>query len=210
MKKVILLISFLFLINNTYALYSLEITHPIEQHVSKNQLPPTKKVIKVKKKRVKKHIHKKKAQKRKAKRPTGDKNSLRVMGLIFIILGALGLLICIAVFIASLVTTGLPAGFVALPMAFSLAAVIAGASMFYAWKKKNGKVEDEDPTIEDENSKEKIIEEIKKDVVYLKNGSIIKGEILQVVPNEKIKLKTADGSIFVFKMEEVLKVDKEE
>jgi len=49
-----------------------------------------------------------------------------------------------------------------------------------------------------------------RDVVYLKNGSIIKGDILEVIPNETIKIKTSDGSIFVFKMDEVERTGKDE
>ena len=49
-----------------------------------------------------------------------------------------------------------------------------------------------------------------RDIVYLKNGSIIKGDILEVVPNETIKIKTSDGSIFVFKMDEVERTGKDE
>ena len=48
------------------------------------------------------------------------------------------------------------------------------------------------------------------DVLYLKNGSIINGKITEMVPNQTIKIKTADGSLFVFKMEEVEKVSTEE
>jgi hypothetical protein len=48
------------------------------------------------------------------------------------------------------------------------------------------------------------------DVLYLKNGSIIKGTITEMVPNQTIKIKMADGSLFVFKMEEVEKFVKEE
>lgn len=48
-----------------------------------------------------------------------------------------------------------------------------------------------------------------QDVVYLKNGSIIKGTIIEQVPNESIKIQTADGSIFVYKMSEILKMTKE-
>lgn len=48
------------------------------------------------------------------------------------------------------------------------------------------------------------------DVLYLKNGSIIKGTITELVPNQTVKIRTADGSLFVFKMEEVDKVVKEE
>lgn len=48
-----------------------------------------------------------------------------------------------------------------------------------------------------------------KEVVYLKNGSIIKGIIVEQVPNESIKIQTADGSIFVYPMSEVQKIAKE-
>tara|TARA_Y100000996_G_scaffold327155_1_gene263184 strand:- start:85 stop:789 length:705 start_codon:yes stop_codon:yes gene_type:complete len=48
------------------------------------------------------------------------------------------------------------------------------------------------------------------DIVYLQNGSIIKGIIIEQVPDKYIKLKTADGSIFVYEMEIVLKTLKEE
>lgn len=49
-----------------------------------------------------------------------------------------------------------------------------------------------------------------RDIVYLKNGSVIKGDILEVVPNETLKIKTSDGSIFVFKMEEIERTGKDE
>jgi hypothetical protein len=48
-----------------------------------------------------------------------------------------------------------------------------------------------------------------KDVLYLKNGSVIKGQILEMIPGGTIKIETADGSIFVFKMDEVEKTTKE-
>lgn len=47
------------------------------------------------------------------------------------------------------------------------------------------------------------------DHVYLKNGSIIKGTVVEMVPNVQIKIETRDGSIFVYKMEEVEKMTKE-
>lgn len=47
------------------------------------------------------------------------------------------------------------------------------------------------------------------DIVYLKNGSIIRGIIIEQIPNESIKIQTQDGSIFVYKMEEVEKMTKE-
>ena len=49
-----------------------------------------------------------------------------------------------------------------------------------------------------------------RDVVYLKNGSIIKGMVIEQIPTESLKIKTSDGSLFVYKMEEVLKIVKEE
>ncbi len=49
-----------------------------------------------------------------------------------------------------------------------------------------------------------------EDVLYLKNGSIIHGVIIEQVPNESIKIKTKDNNVFVYKMDEVLKIAKEE
>jgi len=48
-----------------------------------------------------------------------------------------------------------------------------------------------------------------KDVVYLKNGSIIKGIIIEMIPDQTIKIQTADGSVFVYNMSDVEKVSKE-
>lgn len=48
------------------------------------------------------------------------------------------------------------------------------------------------------------------ETVYLKNGSVVKGTIVEQVPNESLKIKTGDGSIFVFQMSEVTKITKEE
>lgn len=48
-----------------------------------------------------------------------------------------------------------------------------------------------------------------KDVLYLKNGSIIKGEMTEVVPNGKVKFKTADGNIFAYDSADVIKITKE-
>jgi hypothetical protein len=47
------------------------------------------------------------------------------------------------------------------------------------------------------------------DVVYLKNGSIIKGIIVEQYPNVQIKIQTKDGNLFVFKMDEIEKITKE-
>jgi hypothetical protein len=47
------------------------------------------------------------------------------------------------------------------------------------------------------------------DVVYLKNGSVIKGIIVEQVLGKSIKIQTRDGSLFVFKYEEVEKIGKQ-
>lgn len=47
------------------------------------------------------------------------------------------------------------------------------------------------------------------DVVYLKNGSMIKGMIIEQTPNVSIKIQTRDGSVFVYQMDEVEKITKE-
>ena len=49
-----------------------------------------------------------------------------------------------------------------------------------------------------------------QEVVYLKNGSVIRGTIIEQQPNVLLKIKTADGSIFVYPMNEVEKITKEE
>lgn len=48
-----------------------------------------------------------------------------------------------------------------------------------------------------------------QDVVYLTNGSIIRGIIIEQVPNKSLKIKTADGSIFVYDLVNVEKITKE-
>ena len=48
-----------------------------------------------------------------------------------------------------------------------------------------------------------------RDVIYLKNGGVVKGIIIEQIPNESVKLQTSDGSTFVYKMEEVEKLSKE-
>ena len=49
-----------------------------------------------------------------------------------------------------------------------------------------------------------------QDVVYLKNGSIIRGLVIEQVPGKSLKIRTRDGSVFVYTMEEVEKITKEE
>ncbi|MBN1398455.1 MAG: hypothetical protein JXA06_10530 [Bacteroidetes bacterium] len=47
-----------------------------------------------------------------------------------------------------------------------------------------------------------------RSITYLKNGSIIKGVILEIIPDSTIKIQTADESILIFKMSEVEKIEK--
>jgi hypothetical protein len=49
----------------------------------------------------------------------------------------------------------------------------------------------------------------KVDVVYLKNGDIRKGTIIENVPNEYVKVETGDGSIFTIKYADIQKMTKE-
>ena len=48
-----------------------------------------------------------------------------------------------------------------------------------------------------------------QDVVYLKNGGILKGVIIEQVPGVSLKIQTADGSVFVYPIDEVEKMAKE-
>ena len=48
------------------------------------------------------------------------------------------------------------------------------------------------------------------DVVHLKNGSIIQRTIIENIPNESLKIKTADGDVSVVEMSEVDKIKKVE
>ncbi|WP_075558902.1 hypothetical protein [Parabacteroides timonensis] len=48
-----------------------------------------------------------------------------------------------------------------------------------------------------------------QEVVYLKNGSMIRGTIIEQVVGRSLKIQTADGSIFVYRMDEVEKITKE-
>ena len=49
-----------------------------------------------------------------------------------------------------------------------------------------------------------------QDVVYLKNGSKIKGMITEFVPNVSYTITTSDGSIFVCNIGDILKIAKEQ
>lgn len=47
------------------------------------------------------------------------------------------------------------------------------------------------------------------DVIHLKNGSIIRGTIVEQVPNEFIKVETSDRSVYTYKMDEIEKFTRE-
>ena len=49
-----------------------------------------------------------------------------------------------------------------------------------------------------------------QDVVYLKNGSIIRGVVIEQIPNKSIKIETFDKSVFVYQMDEIEKLTKEQ
>jgi len=48
-----------------------------------------------------------------------------------------------------------------------------------------------------------------QDVVYLNNGSIIRGTIIEQVPNKSIKIETADRNVFVYQIDEIEKIIKD-
>jgi len=50
----------------------------------------------------------------------------------------------------------------------------------------------------------------KIDVVYLNNGSIIKGELIELKVRESVTIETIGGSIFVFSMDEVERITRED
>jgi hypothetical protein len=47
------------------------------------------------------------------------------------------------------------------------------------------------------------------EVIYLKNGSVIRGIIVEIVPNTSYTIKTADNSVFVFEEKEIIKIARE-
>ena len=48
-----------------------------------------------------------------------------------------------------------------------------------------------------------------EDVVHLKNGGLVRGTIIEQIPSESLKIKTRDGNIFVYTMDEIAKMSKE-
>lgn len=48
-----------------------------------------------------------------------------------------------------------------------------------------------------------------EDVVYLKDGSIIRGTLIEQIPGESLKIETSDGKVFVIKIEQIKRFTKE-
>lgn len=49
-----------------------------------------------------------------------------------------------------------------------------------------------------------------EEVVHLKNGSVIRGIVVEQIPNESVKIQTRDGNIFVYRIDEIQKIAKEQ
>lgn len=49
----------------------------------------------------------------------------------------------------------------------------------------------------------------RQDVVYLKNGGVTRGTIIELIPEKQIKIETVDGNVFVYQMSEIEKYAKE-
>jgi hypothetical protein len=48
-----------------------------------------------------------------------------------------------------------------------------------------------------------------QDVIYLKNGGIIRGMIIEQIPNKTLKIETVDRNVFVFQIDEIEKITRE-
>lgn len=48
-----------------------------------------------------------------------------------------------------------------------------------------------------------------QEVIYLKNGSVIRGVIIEQIPEKSIKIETPDRSVFFYRMDEIEKLTKE-
>jgi hypothetical protein len=48
-----------------------------------------------------------------------------------------------------------------------------------------------------------------QDVVYLEDGSVIRGTIIEQIPGESLRIRTRDGSVFVYRMEQVERIARE-
>lgn len=48
-----------------------------------------------------------------------------------------------------------------------------------------------------------------EDVVHLKSGGLIRGTIIEQIPGESLKIKTRDGNVFIYTMDEIAKMSRE-
>ena len=48
-----------------------------------------------------------------------------------------------------------------------------------------------------------------QEVVYLKNGSVIRGLIIEQIPGVSLKIQTSDGNIFAYPISDVKSITKE-
>ena len=49
-----------------------------------------------------------------------------------------------------------------------------------------------------------------QDIIYLENGSVVKGIIMELVPNVSVKIKLQDGIVYIYPMDEVRKIIRKE
>ena len=49
---------------------------------------------------------------------------------------------------------------------------------------------------------------VAQEIVYHKNGSIIKGDIVEIKPNQSLKVATGDGSLFVCNFDDIEKITR--
>ena len=54
-----------------------------------------------------------------------------------------------------------------------------------------------------------VAQESDTDVVYLKNGGVMHGVIIEMIPNKSVKLRSNDGNVYVFTMDEIERIAKE-
>lgn len=48
-----------------------------------------------------------------------------------------------------------------------------------------------------------------EDVVYMKNGTVVRGTIVEQVPGKSLKIQTKDGNVFVFMLDDIQRTTKE-
>lgn len=49
-----------------------------------------------------------------------------------------------------------------------------------------------------------------QDVIYLKDGSVIKGSIIEIFPEQTVKIQTSDGLIYVYQMSDVDRITNDD